>query len=171
MNSNDAAILIIGMFWLFFFVNVWFLGRMLFSGQPEMVALRSDGWPIILNFLACLLVITGAIIGVWYIVAGPTRARSARRIEHALNSIDAKWLADFINRQIDQDRLWDSEWVKKNWIDLSPSDRVRALESCGSSQLKGGVRNHLKAYSHRTGMVSMDSIAVLRETLQSRESS
>lgn len=148
--------------WISYLANVWLFGRFLFSRQPEIAAMKHKFWPVVVCILAMTYVFTGALVGALYLWLGPTRFRAVEEIDKAMEGVTPRWIAERINAQIEDQRLWDNPWIKENWIALTPDEQVSLLRSRGPA-LQNSVRERMTSFDIWDGSMGMDAIAVLRD--------
>ncbi|HEX2830232.1 MAG TPA: zinc ribbon domain-containing protein [Burkholderiales bacterium] len=145
---------------------IWFTGRLAFSDAPEVQTAGGKAVGQLLLFLfASFIPWIAAILGWWYIVAGPTRQRSERRIGLHLTNASAADMAQWIDNQITVRHLWSDEWLKRRWIDLNTEGKGELLNGCADAY-RDSVRRHVTAYAHSSRTVYADFVAALRDVLK-----
>jgi hypothetical protein len=71
----------------------------------------------------------GAVVGLWYLIFGPTESRVTRKVAEGVATLSNEKLVEWINNTVIEGRLHDDPWVQKSWEPLTIEQRIGLVET------------------------------------------
>lgn len=165
-----------------YIAGLWCIGRHIFSEYPEVKGLVGITVVKGIMMIPPWGSVTGPIVGISYLFGYQRRKRAEPLIQIWLENIDPKFIARSLDEQIKNSsvqrgitavkNLRDDPWIKENWIDVPPEQRIRILTE-NIVKLRPNIRRYLRVWRVRRNfgqgapnfLVEADWATALRDTL------
>lgn len=118
--SDFLALLFVSFVALFYVAHWFFVGRILSA------KVNVNGGMALLSIAGCVFPPLGAVIGCWYVLAGPTARRQSTTLEDQLRGLADDQLVDWIDQNSTASVIAsNSEWLRRNWHVMSDRDKQK----------------------------------------------